>query len=372
MSDLSRSDLREATDAVPVRISDGTNFVARDADGGLLVHVTNPGGGSGGGDGAIVDGVSSSIKATVAANPGDSNIKELAVRDRDVITGIGATNESAAASDSATSGLNGLFKRMLAKLTGDLGLAGDAAATSDTGSASLIALMKRYLSRGDKNIAFGPPAGFVVSGNIGMGTANIWIIQKSYEVPSGKVVYPLSMEAASATAGYITAFKRRRKLGTLVLGGSFTAGTSTVVGSAFEILYAEVTATLSAGTSTVNVTYTDQDGNTGAVTANATMSSTAIGTRNYFTFAAGDIGAIAVTGATRASGTATGTIDIYGETTVVWARHGTANVLSDIRFHHPENFQIVEGEQMTIEMQATATTATQRDCYVKYAMRDVP
>lgn len=59
-------------------------------------------------------------------------------------TSIGATNESAAGSDSATSGLNGLIKRLLARFTtflGVVGTASDAAWTSGDGTE--IALLKR-------------------------------------------------------------------------------------------------------------------------------------------------------------------------------------------------------------------------------------
>jgi hypothetical protein len=66
-----------------------------------------------------------------------------------VATSVGTTNESVAGSDTATSGLNGLVKRLLQRITtliSNVGATDDTMASSDTGSFGLVALAKRLLS----------------------------------------------------------------------------------------------------------------------------------------------------------------------------------------------------------------------------------
>lgn len=61
-------------------------------------------------------------------------------------TSIGATNESAAASDTATSGLNGLIKRLLQQVAvwlTSIGATNESAAGSDTATSGLNGLLKR-------------------------------------------------------------------------------------------------------------------------------------------------------------------------------------------------------------------------------------
>jgi len=65
-------------------------------------------------------------------------------------TEIGALNETAPASDTASAGVNGRLQRVAQNLTsifGGTGAAADAAASSDTGTFSLIALVKRLLQK---------------------------------------------------------------------------------------------------------------------------------------------------------------------------------------------------------------------------------
>ena len=68
----------------------------------------------------------------------------------DTIDRLGPVGETAPASDTASSGLNGRLQRIAQRLTSlisGIGATNDAAATSDTGTFSLISLVKRLLSR---------------------------------------------------------------------------------------------------------------------------------------------------------------------------------------------------------------------------------
>lgn len=153
----------------PFVTPDGVNqlpvMVAVNADGTPI----SAGGGGGGGDASAANQVTGNnslasidSKATTsntslgsidtktpakgsAAMAGSSPVT-LATDD----TVVGAKTETAPASDTASSGLNGRLQRIAQNLTtifGGTGAAADSAATTDTGTFSLVALFKRLLQK---------------------------------------------------------------------------------------------------------------------------------------------------------------------------------------------------------------------------------
>ena len=124
----------------------------------------NPsGGGGGGGDASAANQVT-----------GNNSLSSIDGKLTITNTELGATNESAATGDTSTSGLNGLFKRLLQRVTvfiTNLGDVADAAWT--TGNGSAISLLKAIAA---KTIDTAPvevtsPAPTTVSGSISNGAS---------------------------------------------------------------------------------------------------------------------------------------------------------------------------------------------------------
>lgn len=121
--------------------------------------------------------------------------------------------------------------------------------------------------------------------------------------------------------------------------GTFTDGaaypTRTELGVAnnptYGPLLAVVTSTsLNATPGSLAINYTDQDGNSGSISATALTASATYGQGSFLTLAAGDCGIRDVTGATRSAGTTpTGTITFYGiiPLAIVFAQSSQAFVI---------------------------------------------
>ena len=159
-------------------------------------------------------------------------------------TNLGATNETAPSSDTATSGLNGRLQRVAQRLTSiiallpstlgqktkanslavtlasdsdtlpisnaDLGLQADAVASSDTGTFSLIALFKRHLQYLGNVLQIRPASAMLINGiqyNSTTGLVNINIINNTtgwYDAQDflGRI-FVMTVVTGASTAGTI-------------------------------------------------------------------------------------------------------------------------------------------------------------------------
>jgi hypothetical protein len=204
-------------------------------------------------------------------------------------------------------------------------------------------------------------------------TAAVWYLKRQWTVPGASGIFiPTRAWAAAATAGTETLIGGALSMGSFnVSTNAFTDGSSVAAPRSFGRLIGCVTTVMSATATTITVTYTDDQGNTGNTTTGvAFAASSPVGNCYDFPLATttGQMRDNGVRDVTAVSDTAapTGVVELFGFNTTLDARAPTANV---IEWSTSDIGQIANPEQMMILFKQAATTAQNRHAGFTGAVR---